>query len=78
MKLFFKKQNDQFGQTSIEYILLILVVVTVGFSFFKKVDEYLVSNPDSLINVYLDSFKEAFGADHSGVNLKYKRFFIRR
>lgn len=78
MRNFFRNHNNQEGQTSVEYILLLLVVVTVGFSVFKKIDEYLVSNPDSLINIYLESFKEVFGAGHSGVNLKYKRFFIRR
>jgi Flp pilus assembly pilin Flp len=72
---FFKGQS---GQAAVEYILLLAVVVTVSVGLFKKIDEYLISNPNSLIKNYLSSFDDMFGASHTGLNLKYKRFFIRK
>lgn len=71
-------KKSQKGQASVEYILMMIVVVSVAVGFFKRMDGYLVSNPDSIINVYLASFDDMFGANHSGLNLKYKRFHIRK
>lgn len=77
MKLF-KKNSKEKGQTSVEYILMILVVIFVGGAMFKKVEGFLISNPDSLKNTYLGDYKDMFGGDNGGFRGQYKRFTIKR
>ena len=52
--------NTEKGQTTVEYILLIVVVVSVMTSMFGKLEEFIVSNPNSMQNRYLNQFKEVF------------------
>lgn len=66
------------GQTTVEYILLIFVISIVASSIFVKLNEYLVSNPDSFQNKYLNSYRETFQAGESGVKGQYKWFQVRR
>ncbi|MGK0368000.1 MAG: hypothetical protein ACI9QD_001140 [Thermoproteota archaeon] len=68
----------QKGQASFEYILLIAVISFVAFALFAKIEAYMVTNPDSLVNKYLSSYTDMFGANTNGLNLRYKRFYIRR
>jgi len=66
------------GQTSVEYIFMILVVVIVSISVFKKIHEYVISNPDSFINRYTAAFNASFGGAGDGGSFNYKRFRLLR
>lgn len=54
-------QNSQ-GQTSIEYILMIVVMVSIMTGMFKQLEGYMVSNPDSMFNniIKVQSFDPSF------------------
>lgn len=64
------------GQTSVEYILLIAVIFVISASVFKKLEGYLLTDPDSFKNRYLGAYKNMF--DGGRVNASYKAFTIRR
>lgn len=72
--------KNQAGQTSVEYILLVSVMIMLSFTFFKKVNEYVLTNPDSLINKYLSQSQRFFGSENSGggIDGNYKRFTLPR
>lgn len=42
------------GQTAIEYLLMILAVSLLAFSLFKKMNEYLLENPNSFLRIQLE------------------------
>lgn len=67
--------KSQLGQTSVEYLLLIVVGVSIGLTFMKKMDEYLVKNPDGIIGKPLKDFKNSLNSDVSG---RYKSFPLRK
>jgi hypothetical protein len=67
---FFK---DNLGQTSLEYMLLLAVSVGLGLTFFKKMDEWMISNPNSFVGKRLNSYRTILKADP-----KYKRFSLPR
>lgn len=69
---------NQLGQTSVEYILLIVVVVVVAQSVFGKLEGFLISNPDSVKNKYLGGYSSMFGGQNGSFQGQYKRFTIRR
>ncbi len=62
MRLKFKKLN-QLGQTSVEYMLLIAVAVSIGVTFFNKIDEFLIKNPNSVISRNLRQFEGKITSD---------------
>jgi hypothetical protein len=66
------------GQTSVEYILLIVVVVTVATSLFSSLEGYLITNPNSLKNRYLGGYKNMFSGSNGSFQGQYKRFTVRR
>lgn len=68
-----KFKSCQKGQTSVEYILLVGVMIVLSITFFREVREYLVDNPDSLINGYLGNYRSSFD---NGTG--YKRFRLNR
>jgi hypothetical protein len=68
-------RSKQRGQTSVEYILLVSVMIFMSVTFFKKVEEHLLTNPDSMINRYLGAYRGSMGG---GINASYKTFSIRR
>ncbi len=73
--------KDQDGQTSVEYILLVAVIIFIAISFIDKVNKYVIENPDSLVNAYLGGFEKIFGssgAGSGGVNGQYKTFTLPR
>jgi hypothetical protein len=70
------KKLGQAGQTSVEYILLISVVFFVSQAVFKKLEGYLLTNPDSFKNEYLGAYKNMFNGGR--VNSQYKWFTVRR
>jgi hypothetical protein len=72
----FSKKLGQAGQTSVEYILLISVMFFVSQSVFKKLEGYLLTNPDSFKNEYLGAYKNMFNGGQ--LNSQYKWFTVRR
>jgi len=68
----------QAGQTSVEYILLIVVVITVGTSVFEKLEERLFSGPNSFKNQYLGGYANMFSGSNGSFQGAYKRFVVRR
>ncbi len=58
--------KSQKGQTAIEYLLLIAVATSFGLTFMKKMDEYLIKNPNGLIAKPLNSFKDKISRDPTG------------
>ena len=67
----------QLGQTMVEYILLIAVVTLITNSLFVKLDEYLITNPDSFQNKYLGSYASTFSGENPGFQGQYKYFTVR-
>lgn len=53
--------------------MMLAVVGGLGMTFMKKMDEYLLQNPNSYINNYLNSYKAVLKADP-----KYQRFQLIR
>ena len=66
------------GQTSVEYILMIVVVIFCATGVFKKLDEYIISSPNSFVNRYLSTFQETFGGANGGFQGGYRYFSIRK
>ena len=71
------KYFSQKGQTSVEYILLLAVIAVISSGLFSKIEQYIVSNPDSILNSYMSGLSGVFGDSGSG-QFKYKRFILRR
>lgn len=70
-----RRRLGQRGQTSVEYILLVGVMIFISITFFKKVRDYMVRNPNSFINRYVRVYERDFG--QNGQN-GYKTFTLRR
>jgi hypothetical protein len=72
--------KNEKGQTSVEYVLLIAVMITIAVTFFGKLNEYIITNPDSVLNRYLGGFQQVLGSPdgNSGVSGSYKRFRLPR
>jgi len=61
------------GQTSLEYLLLIVVSSGIGLTFFKKAEDFLLKNPNSLIGKHIRGLEQQLSSDP-----KFKTFnFIR-
>jgi Flp pilus assembly pilin Flp len=75
MASFFKNHK---GQTSVEYILLIAVIASVSIPLGKKLEGYIIGNPNSVVGKMINSYKDMFGGENGGVTLNYKRFSLRR
>lgn len=75
MKKFLKSEK---GQTTVEYVLMIAVIAVVMTNLFKKLEGYLITNPDSFKNQYLGGYKNMFGGDNGSFQGQYKWFTIRR
>jgi hypothetical protein len=67
------KKLSQKGQTAIEYLLMLAVVSGLCITFTKKAQEYLLTNPNSHINKYLNAYKKILQQDP-----RYKSFTIPR
>lgn len=72
----FRFKIGQKGQTMVEYILLIAVIMVIMSSIFKRLDELLISNPDSLQNQYLKGYENVFSAGEGGLDGQYRRFRV--
>lgn len=62
------------GQTSVEYMLILVVAITIGISFKKKMEEFMLNNPNSFISSQLNSLQASFSQDASG---RFTRFTLR-
>lgn len=62
---------SQKGQTTLEYLLVLVVSVGLGFTFLKKMSDYFTNNPKSFINRSLSNYTDLFGRDP-----KYKKFRV--
>jgi hypothetical protein len=69
LRLFLKQK----GQTSVEYLLMLVMAVGLGLTFFKKFQGYLLTNQDSYINIHMTFYKQLFDPQ-----LGYKRFRLPR
>lgn len=58
--------RSQFGQTSVEYMLLIVVSVSLGLAFMKKMKEYINDNPNSIVGKPLKEFENKLNQDPTG------------
>ena len=67
-------RKNQKGQTSLEYLLMIAVSLTLGFTFQKKMEEYFFNNPNSFISKSLRNYKVLFSGTVNG--RPYKRFQV--
>ena len=63
----------QKGQTSVEYLLMLVVAVGLGLTFFKSFQKYLLTNEDSYIKVHMTFYEKLFDPE-----LGYKRFRLPR
>ena len=59
------KKNDlaQSGQTALEYMLILFAAAMVAFAVFKKLSDYLVTNPNSILNIQLEQSGMIFSKD---------------
>lgn len=73
---YMKNFLNERGQTSVEYILMIVTVAIVATSTFKLIEEHLLTGPNSFKNRYLGQYKNMFEA--GSVNLQYKYFTLKR
>lgn len=66
------------GQTSVEYILLLSVVIGIMSNLLPRIQDYLIDNPDSLQNTVLGGFGNTLEGFNNGFNGQYQRFTLRR
>lgn len=64
------------GQAMVEYILLLLVVIPIAMVAYQKIEGYLF-NDGGFFDRYAGGLKSSFSSD-GGLDLKYKRFSIRK
>lgn len=64
------------GQVIIEYMLMLAIVVIIAVSTYKKINGYFFEN-GGFFSRYANGMSQVFSAGN-GVNLKYKKFSIRR
>lgn len=62
------------GQTAVEYLLMMSLAVGLGITLFKKLNEYLIQNPNGMIATPLNQFRQMLNSDESG---RYRRFPIK-
>lgn len=70
--------NSQKGQTFVEYLLVIVVVVAVANTIFNKLEDYLLNNPDSIQNQYLSGFRNSVQGQNEDFSGQFRFFKIRR
>ncbi|MBA2403251.1 MAG: hypothetical protein H0V66_00645 [Bdellovibrionales bacterium] len=68
-----RRYLTQKGQTSVEYLLMVAMSITLGVKCFEKFEGYLLTNPDSYINMQMKIYKEMFDPQYA-----YKKFRLPR
>jgi hypothetical protein len=51
---------NKLGQTSVEYLLMLVVSIGLGLTFFKKFEGYLLTNPNSYMNIQMEYYKALY------------------
>ena len=71
-------RKNQKGQTSIEYMLMLAVAISLGITFHKKMSEYFLKNPNSFITGTLNKFRAQFAGELEvyGQRQPYKTFRV--
>lgn len=72
------KTKDEKGQTTVEYILLLVVIISIMSSVLKELEEYMVTGPNSMQNKFIKSFSSAVQGGNASFSGQYKYFVIRR
>lgn len=57
-----------------EYMLIMAVAITIGLAFKKKMEEFMLKNPNSVINKQLKKLTSSIQEDSSG---RYQNFTLR-
>ena len=70
MKRIFKNSK---GQTSVEYMLMIVVAISIGVAFWKNADRWFISKPDGLYYKKVTELQGQFGSDS-----RFKTFRLQR
>lgn len=70
--------KNEKGQTSVEYILLLSVIIAIMSNLLPRIQEYLISNPNSLQNTVLSGFGDTIEGYNDGFDGQYKYFTLRR
>ena len=73
MKRLFKK--SQLGQTSIEYLLMVVVAIGLGMTFKKRMEEYLLKDGTGVFAKQLKSLERQIKHDTTG---RYRSFPLMR
>ncbi len=70
------KRLGQLGQTSVEYMLMIAVAVSICVLFKNKFSDYFVRSPNSFINRSLNLYKSQLAGKKNvnGIERPYKTF----
>jgi hypothetical protein len=57
---------NQKGQTAVEYMLILVVAITIGLTFKKKMEQFVLTNPDSTLSKQLNGLVRSLENDSSG------------
>ncbi len=66
------KRLRQKGQTSLEYMLMLAVSISLGMVFMKKMSTYFLENPNSFLVKSLNQYKIILGKPED----RYKTFRV--
>jgi len=69
----FRRFLNSKGQTAMEYMLLLVVAFSLGVTLKKKIEDYLVKNPESFLNKQLSGFNVLVDQDP-----KFRTFPLRK
>lgn len=75
-----KKQTflNQKGQSSVEYILLMVVVISIATSVFDIIEKRFLDGPGSFTQIFLKEFSDTFGGSNGSFQGEFKHFVIRK
>lgn len=68
---------SQKAQATIEYLLIIVVVITVGFAAYERINEAFFDN-NGFFDRFFSGTQNVFSSGNNGLELKYKRFRLSR
>lgn len=71
--MFKRLSLNQLGQTSVEYLLVIVVSVGLCMTFYKKFKGFLLDNPDSYMSSHMKLYSALFDP-----SLNYKKYRLPR
>lgn len=69
-----KVDKGQSGQTSVEYMLILVVSITIGMAFKEKMEDFMLKNPNSFVSKQLNSLAKGLQSDSQG---RYGTFYLR-